>query len=357
MSKPAETSAASAPARQKDCARTRQKPSAPARPRHLTNRLYRGDCLALLRAHIPPGAIDLVYCDPPFGSGANYPRTHKRAPPVFCDRWQWDAAAARNHAVWRREADALDKSDLTRLVDAWFGRGARAGLLARDGRAAWLAMLGPRALALWRALKPGGSLFWHGEPKSSHYVRWLLDATFGAQNFRNEIVWHYTGGGRSKTRFSQKHDVILWYSKGAGWHFDIDAMRVPYKPGSGYARAGITARSGKTYRPHARGTPLDDVWDIPMLNPLAAERLGYPTQKPLALLRRLIAAASQKGDMVLDPFCGSGTSLAAAQELGRRWIGMDAAGAAIACARARLSRCKETPARVEGPVGLEPTTR
>ena len=322
----------------------------------LSNRLYRGDCLALLAAHIPDGSVDLVYCDPPFGSGADYPRGSGGAP-IFCDRWRWNSVAAREHQVWRRCAQAMGKKDLVRLIDAWFGRGGREGLLARDGQAAWLTMLGLRFLALWRALAPDGSLFLHGQPQTSHYLRWLLDATFGASNFRNEIIWHYTGGGRSKSRFSQKHDVIFWFSKSARWHFDIDSVRVPYKPSSGYARAGITARSGKTYRPHPRGTPLDDVWDIPMVNPLAAERLGYPTQKPLALLRRLIAAASRRGDVVLDPFCGSGTSLEAAQLLGRRWIGMDKAPAAITCAHTRLKPLLQPPAELEGPVGFEPTTR
>ncbi len=123
--------------------------------------------------------------------------------------------------------------------------------------------------------------------------------------------------------FSRKHDTILCYAKSRESIFNIDAVRQPYKPTSGFAKSGITAKSGKIYRPNPLGTPIDDVWDIPIINPMAAERIGYPTQKPLVLLERIIAASCPEGGLVLDPFCGGGTSCVAAERLGRAWIGID----------------------------------
>lgn len=188
---------------------------------------------------------------------------------------------------------------------------------------AYILNMAIRLLPMKRVLKDTGSIFLHCDPTASHYLKLVMDAIFNYKSFQNEIVWHYTGGGRSKTYFSRKHDIIFWYSKGRGGLFNIDEVRIPYKETSGYAKGGITSKAGKKYMPNPKGTPVDDVWDIPIINPMSNERLGYPTQKPLKLLRRIIKACSNEGGLVLDPFCGCGTTVHAAEELNKRWIGID----------------------------------
>lgn len=196
---------------------------------------------------------------------------------------------------------------------------------------------------LWLRLKlahellaKDGTLFLHGNDHSLPLLRALMDDVFGADNALNQIVWHYTGGGRSRTAFSNKHDLILWYRKGKRHTYNIDALRQPYKESSGYARSGIRARSGKLYTPHPDGTPPDDVWDIPMLNPMASERTGYATQKPIALLERIVLAASNPGDLVADLTCGSGTTGVASVLHDRRALLCDRSPLAAAISRLRL---------------------
>ena len=188
---------------------------------------------------------------------------------------------------------------------------------------AFLCFMGVRMLEMKRVLREDESIYLHCDPTAGHYLKELMDAVFGRKNFRNEIVWHYTGGGRSKRYFSRKHDTILLYSKGRRYTFNVDEIRVPYKETSGYAKSGITAKSGKKYLPNPKGTPIDNVWDIPIINPLSKERTGYPTQKPLVLYERIIRASSNKSDTVLDPFCGCATTPVAAERLGRQWVGID----------------------------------
>ena len=192
-----------------------------------------------------------------------------------------------------------------------------------DDMGAFLCFMGVRMLEMKRVLREDGSIYLHCDPTAGHYLKELIDAVFGRKNFRNEIVWHYTGGGRSKTYFSRKHDTILLYSKGQRYTLNVDEIRVPYKETSGYAESGITAKSGKKYFPNPKGTPIDDVWDIPIINPLSKERTGYPTQKPIVLYERIIRASSNKSDIVLDPFCGCATTPVAAERLGRQWVGID----------------------------------
>jgi len=186
-------------------------------------------------------------------------------------------------------------------------------------------------------LKETGSLFLHLDQDAAHYAKVMLDQILGRGRFINEIIWHHTGGGRSRRYFSRKHQTIFWYAAGQRFTFNIDSVRQPYSQTSGYAKSGIRARSGKHYLPHPDGTPIDDVWTIPMVNPMSAERVGYPTQKPLALLDRIIRAASQPGDIVLDPFCGSGTTLVAAEMSARRWIGCDKSECAVEVTSQRIS--------------------
>jgi len=153
-----------------------------------------------------------------------------------------------------------------------------------DGKLkSYLPWLRQRLEVIYKLLAENGSFVLHLDWRASHYAKVILDEIFGYDNFVNEIIWHYTGGGRSKKRFSYKHDTLLWYSKGSKPVFNLDSTRIPYKKTSGYAKSGIKSASGKLYKPNPKGTPVDDVWDIPILNPLAHERVGYPTQKPLIL--------------------------------------------------------------------------
>ncbi len=266
------------------------------------NLLFHGDNLSLLSALVrdsaglpeaPSDRPRLIYLDPPFAVGADFFATHQgRRVPAFSDKWKTPAD--------------------------------------------WLNMLSPRLALMRDLLADDGCLCLHCDRRTSAQARLLLDECFGRGRFVNEIVWHYTGGGRSKKRFSHKHDTLLLYARSEHWVFNLDAVRVPYKPGSGYAASGILARSGKRYLPHPDGTPVDDVWDIPMLNPLSRERLGYAVQKPERLLERLVLALTRPGDLVADFFCGSAGTAAVAHRHDRRWLLCDRSRVAVDIAAERL---------------------
>jgi site-specific DNA-methyltransferase (adenine-specific) len=209
----------------------------------------------------------------------------------------------------------------------------------------YIAYMRPRVMALQRALAEGGSLFFHCDWRMSHHVRLMLDEVFclseGRGVFVNEIIWHYgLGAARAGRRLLSKHDVIFWYANSDQYTFNLmraaptQAMQSKYRhvdeQGNRYMNS-----YGKRYLLKG-GKPLDDVWDIPTISPTSAERTGYPTQKPLALLNRIVQLATNPGDLVLDPFCGSGTTLMAAKQLGRAWLGIDANPQAIEVARKRL---------------------
>lgn len=248
------------------------------------------------------GGLKLVYIDPPFAVGADF--------------------TAKPGGV-----GALAYRDI------WEG-----------GMSAFLSMLYPRLLLIRELLAKDGSLYLHCDYRTAAYMRLLLDEIFGPGRYLGSIVWHYTGGGRARRWFSRKHDTIFHFARSHSWHFNPDAVRVPYKPTSGYAKAGIVSAAGKRYLPHPDGTPVDDVWDIPMVNPLAAERTGYPTQKPEALLERILLASSRPGDLAADFFCGSGTTAAVARRLGRRCICVDSSALAIQAAQRRLVTLPESAA-------------
>ncbi|MCX6647428.1 MAG: site-specific DNA-methyltransferase [bacterium] len=255
------------------------------------------DNLDLLNV-IHNGAVDLVYIDPPFATGK------------------------------RRESPQDDSG-----VDGYDDL-----LTDPEQFVEWLA---PRLAGLWRILSDRGNLVVHLDNRAIHYVKVWCDKNLGIEHFENEIIWHYTGGGRSKNRFSRKHDVLLWYSKGPNRIFNIDAIREPYKPTSGYAKGGIVSKKGKKYMPHPDGTPVDDVWDIPIVNPMSDERSAYPTQKPLKLLERIIAALSDEKSIVCDIFCGSGTTAIASRKLNRRFIVCDSNPDAIGVTLSRFSEIDE----------------
>jgi DNA modification methylase len=248
-------------------------------PHGIGGELYEGDCLDLMRALVP-GTVDLAYADPPFFSGRDYADARSGAA-AFSDVWPH--------------------------LDAYLG---------------WLR---ERLVELARVLAPAGSLFLHCDWHAGHYLKVELDRILGyggvadGPGFKNEIVWAYGLGGSSARYLPRKHDTILWYTRGPGHHFE--APLVP----------------ARSRRMRGQLKKLGDVWEIPSLNNMAAERTGYPTQKPEALLERLLLAASRPGDLVLDPFCGSGTLPAVAARLGRRFIACDVSPAATDLTRRRLT--------------------
>jgi len=301
-----------------------------------TRVIYQGDNLQVLRTALPHENIDLVYLDPPFATNRLHSFTFRdnrddeieaRAV-AFSDKWEWNAQVK---AAYKR----LTTQNGDELHAALAGLRT---ILTSNSMMAYIVSITERLCELYRALRPTGSLYLHCDRRNAHYFRIICNALFGESNFRNEIIWHYTGGGRAKKYFSQKHDIVLFYTKSENYTFNLDAIRVPYKKTSGYARSGIVSAAGKKYHPHPDGTPVDDVWDIPMLNPMSKERTGFPTQKPLALLERIIAASSNESDILLDPYCGSGTSLIAAQKLRRSWIGIDSSEIAVTDARHRMEQ-------------------
>jgi DNA modification methylase len=204
----------------------------------------------------------------------------------------------------------------------------------QGGRHAYLAWLEARLRAFRPLLAPRGVFLLHLDWHVVHYAKVLCDTIFGDDRFQNELIWYYQTGGASKDRFSRKHDTILLYSNGPTFHFDGAAIAIPRTP-----KAMKRAHSGKGARIATTDTHKnpDDVVTIPALNPMAIERTGYPTQKPVGLLEMLIKALCRPGGGVADLFCGSGTTLAAAQRLGRRWVGCDINPAAVEMARERIA--------------------
>jgi len=257
--------------------------------------IYCGDCLVKLR-DLKAGSIDLIYIDPPFNSNRKYSNSVK----VIGDRC-FD--------------DRFDSVD------------------------AYLRYMKPRLKELHRVLKPTGSLYYHCDWHASHYVKVLLDSPelFGYANFQNEIVWCYRSGGASpRKRFSRKHDIILFYSKTGDYVFN-GLREKSYNRGlKPYKFRGV-----EEYRDESgwyTEVGMKDYWEINMVGRTSRERLDYPTQKPQVLLERIVSASSNEGDIVLDAFCGSGTTLAAARKLGRRWIGIDISPTACKLSRERLDR-------------------
>jgi site-specific DNA-methyltransferase (adenine-specific) len=362
------------------------------------NHLYYGDNLGVLRESIADASVDLIYLDPPFNSNASYnvlfkgPAGKDSAAQIeaFDDSWHWTDAAEDAFQQVRRGPNANAATMLT----------AMRTFLGENDMMAYLAMMAVRLLELHRVLKPTGSLYLHCDPTASHYLKILLDAVFGARFFLTEIIWKRTSAHANATRsFAGVHDVILRYSKSRGYtfngafapysqeyidehfvHIDEDGRRFRRSdlrnPGvRPNLRYSFKASDGRIYEPHsngwavskevmerldqegrlffpakeggrlrkkifldeAPGVPVTDVWeDLPPIHASSQERLGYPTQKPVALLERIIAASSNPGDVVLDPFCGCGTTVHAAEKLGRQWIGIDVTHLAIGLIEKRL---------------------
>ena len=280
--------------------------------------IWTGDNLDIMRG-MNSESVDLIYLDPPFNSNRTYsaPIGSKAAGAAFKDAWTLDDV----DLAWVGLIAEKEPS-LPSVIEA-------AGIAHGKSMEAYLVMMAVRLLEMRRLLKPTGSVYLHCDPTAGHYLKMLMDAVFGWRQFRNEIVWCYKGGGKSKSDFGRKHDTILRYVRGAQFRFNADSVRVPYE-GEGTGRTDVSRwgsrRVGDTdvpYEPNPKGKVPEDWWDIPQLNSNAPERVGYPTQKPLKLLDRIIRASSNEGDVVLDPFCGCATTCVSAHALGRMWTGID----------------------------------
>ncbi|MCY4625220.1 MAG: DNA methyltransferase [Chloroflexi bacterium] len=398
----------------------------------MQNSLYYGDNLTVLREHIPDESVDLIYLDPPFNSNASYNVLFKEKTgeesaaqfKAFTDTWKWT-----KDTQWAFEKDIIANPAVPvavrDMVDAF------KKFIGQNDMMAYLVMMAPRLVELRRVLKQTGSLYLHCDPTASHYLKILMDAVFGKDQFRNEIVWRRTGSHNQNKRFGPIHDVILFYTKSDNYLFDVQFQPVAKGHVDGYFRqeddkgkywtnalTGAGTRNGESGQPwrgydptpHDRhwavpgnlvaelgidatisqhekleqlyqagyvdlptkasdalptfrqylkdlpGSPLQDLWayqpytrgvlygderaideDVRWIPRQGGkERLGYQTQKPQALLERVIKASTSQGQMVLDPFCGCGTAIAAAQALGRQWIGIDITHLAVALMKNRL---------------------
>ncbi len=352
------------------------------------NHLFYGDNLKVLREHIRDETVDLIYLDPPFNSNASYnvlfksPTGDQSAAQIeaFDDTWHWGDEAETAFQEVRRSGH----TDAAGMLEAM------RSFLGTNDMMAYLAMMAVRLIELHRVLKPTGSLYLHCDPTASHYLKILLDAVFGAKNHQSEIIWKRTSAHADAKRFGPAHDTILYYSKsgeklwnqqfqaydegyveqyyrykdsdgrlfmsgdlgaaglqGGGYEYEwkgvVRVWRVPRSTMERleaenrifYTKNGFPRQ--KRFLDEAKGMPCQDVWtDLESLRSWHKERLGYPTQKPVALLERILNASSNPGDVVLDPFCGCGTTVHAAQKLGRQWMGIDVTHLAIGLIEKRL---------------------
>ena len=271
-------------------------------PKRKEKLLYIGDNLPIMMG-MESDTVDLIYADPPFNTSTF--RKGKTEAHSFNDTWS-DAKVDYAHAMNLK----------FRYPEMW-----QVIVLAEKMHSysmhSYLAFMAPRLVQMHRSLKPTGSLYLHCDPNASYYLRILLDNIFGKKHYQNEFIWYYGGGGASTKRWGRKHDVILFYSKSMKWTFNMDTVRTPHKWDKGQLRADGSKRSLN------KGKIANDVFEHHGVMPWAKERTGYDTQKPLALLDRIIKASSNEGDLVMDPFCGCATACVAAGALNRRWIGID----------------------------------
>ena len=352
------------------------------------NKLYFGDNLRILRESVPDDSVDLIYLDPPFNSNATYnilfrERTGEDSAAqitAFEDTWRWSVES--EIAFQDVITDGPEKlGDLLQ---------AMRGFLGQNDMMAYLTMMAQRMAELHRVLKPTGSIYLHCDPTASHYLKLMMDAVFSSDNFRGDLIWKRQSAHSDARGYGSVHDTMLYYSKsqdytwnpsfqaydpeyveryyrysddngrrfmsgdlgasglqGGGYEYEwkgvVRVWRVPLTTmerldSEGriyYTRNGIPRM--KRYLDEAKGNPVQDVWtDVQSLRSWHTERLGYPTQKPEALLERIINASSDEGDVVLDPFCGCGTAIAVAERLNRRWIGIDITHLAISLMKSRL---------------------
>ena len=355
------------------------------------NKLYFGDNLDILREHIKDESVDLIYLDPPFNSNANYnllfktPKGHESAAQIeaFEDTWHWNEQAEREFG----ELVRCGNTDVSEMIQAL------RRFLGENDMMAYLTMMANRLLELHRVLKSTGSLYLHCDPTASHYLKIVLDGVFGKEHYRNEISWLRSQPKSHNTiNFPNCRDVILRYAKTDKakffkvygehnedyiekfyrhvepdgrryrlgditnpnknrpnltyeflgvkrvWRWTKDRMQKAYEDGIIVQSKPETVPQGKRYLDEMEGQPISDNWnDIEHLHGSNAEGLGYPTQKPLALLERIIQASSNEGDVILDPFCGCGTAVHAAQKLNRQWLGIDITHLAVSLIEKRMN--------------------
>ena len=302
------------------------------------NTLYYGDNLFILREHIPNDSVDLIYLDPPFNSNRDYNVLFKDEHgsdseaqiKAFEDTWHWNLEAEQTYAELLTEAS----EHIAKMIDAL------RDLIGSNQMMAYLVIMTSRLIELHRVLKPTGTIYLHCDPSASHYLKIIMDVIFGKINFRNEVIWAYRGGGTPRKDFGRRHDIILRYSKSDKYEFYPDLIRIPYQA-EGIGRTddamwGKHKGTNKIYKPNPLGKVPEDWWLINPLNANSPERLGYPTQKPITLLERIILSSSKPGDIILDPFCGCGTAVVAAEKLKRKWIGIDLTHLSISAMKFRL---------------------
>ena len=359
----------------------------------MSNTLFYGDNLQVLRDHIPDASVDLVYLDPPFNSNTSYnvlfrEKSGEDSPAqikAFTDTWEWTLETERTF-----EQDIILHPGTPAAVKDMIA--AFRQFIGQNAMLAYLVMMTPRLVELRRVLKPTGSLYLHCDPTASHYLKIVLDTIFGARNFRSEITWRRTNANPLAFKgFPNNADILLYYSKSESftwnrpfrphdpeyvekfyrhvdsdtgrrytlsdltnpnrdrpnltyewnghlrvWRWTKERMQEAHDNGLiQYTSTGLARQ--KRYLDEMQGNPVDIIWDdISPIQAQSPERLGYPTQKPEALLERIIQASSNEGDVVLDPFCGCGTAVAAAHKLNRQWLGIDVTHLAVALMKSRL---------------------
>lgn len=358
----------------------------------MENTLYYGDNLDVLKLHIKDESVDLIYLDPPFNSNATYnvlfaeKNGSKAASQIkaFDDTWHWNIDAEKAYVEMVERGGKV--SDAMRAFRTFLGD---------NDMMAYLAMMAPRLVELRRVLKSTGSIYLHCDPTASHYLKLLMDAIFSPENFKNEIIWQRTNAHNDAGQFGRIHDVLLFYVRSSkytwnpitttysteqikrykkdengrlytaqdltasrpdsdsgkfnwrgtmppssrGWGYTLEQLELWWDEGLILKKKDGTPRMDGLikYLDKMPGKPLQSIWtDIQRIGNTSAERLGYPTQKPLTLLERIIKASSNKGDIILDPFCGCGTAIDAAQRLDRKWIGIDITHLAITLIKHRL---------------------
>ena len=316
-------------------------------PNWANRTLWTGDNLDIMRG-MNSESVDLIYLDPPFNSNKNYaaPIGSEAAGAAFKDTWTLDDV----DEAWHGEIADRDPT-LYAIIDA-------AGYAHGKGMKSYLIMMAVRLMEMRRVLKETGSIYLHCDPTASHYLKVILDGIFGTRNFRNEIVWDYSFRLMDLPNFfNRKHDILLFYAKTPAaqfempktrWtreeiirtrkqkvHLDSDGNEVIWMPGG---KGNSKNKLKKIDDIIIEGKAVSDVWQIPVISSSSKERLGYPTQKPLALLERIIKASSDKGQVVLDPFCGCATACVAAEKLERQWVGIDLSSKAADLVKLRLRK-------------------
>ena len=307
-----------------------------SKPNFKNHTIWTGDNLPIMRG-LNSECVDLIYLDPPFNSNQDYaaPIGSKAAGAAFKDTWTLDDVD-RLWLLLLRDKDPV----LYHVIE-----GAR--LVHGNGMASYLSMMAQRLKEMHRLLKPAGSLYLHCDPTASHYLKLLMDAVFGKQCFRNEIVWFYRRWPTKSKSFQRMHDSILYYAKNPNGHHTFNLL---FEPSSARTLSDYKGKRLTTVQTEegtwvkrqtsgdSEGVPLRDVWEIKRVHTRSHERVGYPTQKPLALLTRIIQASSNDGDMVLDPFAGCATACVAAERHGRQWLGIDISGKAAELVQVRIRK-------------------